>query len=215
MGTKEMTLEEIQKIQENYREEYVHTSDYEHRYDNVSSRILYALIRKYKPVNLLEIGTWRGGSTSTIMQALIKNGGEFSFIGSELLKKMRVQTKKNLVKELGIAPQMIGDITKNLDKIPSDLDFLMIDTDHDLETTRWIFENILPKCKKGALVSIHDWAVEERDGKLLGKGEDGVGGWPETDYIMDLYRKGELPLEKLFWTYGVTGPEESSFWTKI
>ena len=107
---------------------------------------------------------------------------------------------------------MIGDITKNLRRVQKELGFLFIDTDHDSETIKWIIDKVFPRCRKGALIGIHDWAVEEKDGKLIGKGADGVGGWDETNYLIDLIEKGELPLKKLYWTYEDDPTIETGFW---
>jgi predicted O-methyltransferase YrrM len=206
-----MTLEEITKLADKYKGEYVWGTEFEHRYDEVSSGILYSFIRDWKPSKVLEIGTWRGGVTSLIMQALIKNNKQFRFIASELLDNMRNETRENVFKRNHKKPTMIGDITKNLDKVPSGLDLLVIDTNHDLETTKWIVENIFPRCKKGALVAIHDWATYEENGKFITK----HGTWDENLYLLSLYEKGKLGLEKLFWTYNNPEGNESSYWRYI
>lgn len=82
-----------------------------------------------------------------------------------------------------------------------ELDFLFIDGNHDIVTTQWYTDNLFPKLKKGALVAIHDWAVEEVNGEWRGKGDGGVGGLEETQYLMNLKKEGKLPLERLFWNY--------------
>lgn len=192
---------------------------FEHRLDPDSSAIMYSLIREFKPTSVLEIGSWLGGSTNVMMRALLKNKNDFRFICSELDDERRLETEKNVRINAGEAPEMIGDITKNKDFIP-ELDFLFVDTDHDLNTTIWIVENIWPKLKKGAIFSMHDWAVEEVDGKLIGKGPNGTGGWPETNYLMDLIREDKFPFEKIHWTWQnplVSNQSkywETAFWRK-
>lgn len=222
-----MTNDEINNLVDKYwrKEGYKMPDHFEHRYDPDSSAILYSLIRKYKPVSCLEIGTWRGGSSHIIMSALLKNQKEikkkFHYVASELADDLRDETYKNVSSICGEGPRMIGDITMNLARIPSHLDFLMIDTDHDLKTTEWIVANVFPHVKRGALLSIHDWAVEEKDGKLVGKGELGTGGWEETNYYMDMIRGGKWPFKKIYWTYGnpawpsMSPTRESAFWEKI
>lgn len=214
--------EVVQLVDKYFRSEgYIFPTDFEHRFDRDSSAILYSLIRHYKPKNCLAIGTWEGGSTCVMMAAMLKNKNKANYVASELLDDKRMEAEQNCIKKNKVAPTMIGDITKNLNKVPKELDFLFVDTDHDFDTTKWIFENIMPRVKKGALVAFHDWAVEEKNGEIIGKGADGQGGWPETEYMMDLWRKKKLPFKKLYWGYnnplweGMWHPCESAFWEKL
>lgn len=214
-----MTNEEILALVEKYGR-YQQLGGFEHRFDPDSSAVMYALIRKYQPISCLSIGTWYGGSTCCIMKALKDNGKEFTYIASELLDTMRDSTETNCLQACQRAPIMIGDITQNLDKVPKKIDFLFHDTDHDEETTRFVYENIFPRLIKGALVIIHDFAVEEKEGKWIGKGAGGIGGLPETQFWMDKHAQGKLPLKKLYWTYhnpfydGMNAGWEGSFWEK-
>lgn len=214
-----MKPNEIENLIKKYfrAEGYTFPNHFEHRYDPDSSAILYSLIRKYKPKRCLQIGTWEGGSASIIVAALEKNGGKYTYVASELLDDKREATQWHIFEHLGVVPAMIGDITQAR-SIPDDLDFIFVDTNHDLDTTKWILKNIFPKLKKGALVFFHDWAVEEVDGELIGKGEGGQGGWPETTHLMELITNGKLPLEKIYWTWHNPAWEtmskewESAYW---
>jgi cephalosporin hydroxylase len=185
----------------------------EHRVDGQSEQEIKDYISRFKPTNALEIGSWEGGSTIAIVSALLGNGLPFNFVSSELLDDKRKATEINVLGATSYKPKMIGDITKNLKEVPDKLDFLMVDTDHDLATTIWILDNIFPKLKKGALVIFHDWAVAEIEGKWIGKGEGGVGGWPETQYMMELHEQGKLPLKKLYWNWENTRRCETGFFT--
>lgn len=201
-------------------EGYTFPGGFEHRLDQDSSACLYSLIRHFKPNKVLAIGTWEGGSTCVIMAALLKNkeetGKDFIYVASELLDGKRMATEAHCLEKHNRAPIMIGDITQNLSMVPSKIDFLFSDHDHDKETTAWEFENILPRVKKGSLICFHDWAVEElSDGRWSGKGKDGCGGWPETQYIMDLHAAGTLPMKKLWWNWHNPDQWETGFFTKI
>ena len=203
-----MDREQIDKLIQKYISDFTLAGGLERRIDDRSLSIIHAIVRKYKPKTCLEIGTWLGGSTCTILFALLKNKKKFKFIASEIEDGLRIATKENVLRVCGKVPQLIGDITKEFDKVPQGLDFLLSDTNHDEETIDSIIKNIFPKLKDGAWVIFHDWAVKEENGKWLGKGIDGIGSWPETEYLINLYKQNRLPLERVYWTYE-NGSEET------
>jgi predicted O-methyltransferase YrrM len=195
------------------KEDYIGPGGFEHRVDPESEKLIYNYVREFKPKNVLEIGTSHGGSTCAILSALIKNGKPYKFVASELADDLRTECALHCKDTCGVEPIMVGDVTKNLDKIPKKIDFLMHDDDHDLATTQWVVDNIFPRLKKGALVIFHDWAVSEKDGRWVGKGADGTGGWPETQLLMDLHHAGKLPLKKVYWNYEEGGGRETGVFT--
>ena len=193
------------------------------RYDKDSSKICYSLIRYFKPQNCFEVGTSMGHSTIFITDALLKNEKPFEFTSVErepdLFKKAQSHLRQ---RHKVLFPHLIlGDVAVDniLTYVPEELDFAFIDTDHDKESTEWYIQNIFPRLKRGALVAIHDFAVEEIDGKWVGKGQNGTGGLEETQLLMDLHKEGKLPLKPLYWNYKNPLFEddnffwEASFWT--
>jgi hypothetical protein len=132
------------------------------------------------------------------MAALKKNRGKFNFTASELLAEKMIHTAEHTQREYGAQPNMIGDITTSLPDSLEDIDCLFHDTDHDMPTTDWVFKNVIPRLKDGALVIFHDWAVIDKDGQWIPKS----GEWGETAYIVDMHERDCLPLEKVFWNYG-------------
>ncbi len=217
-----MTNGEINELVEQYfKKEWKGFPPFEHRYDPDSSAIMYSLIRRFKPKKVLEIGSWLGGSTCIIQRALMENKTPSKFICSEIDDELRNKTEENLKEYCGKAPLMVGDITKSLDKIPDKLDFMFVDTNHDREVTQWIVENLWDRLVPGGIFAMHDWAVwEEEGGEIKGKGDNGTGALPETEYLMDLYRSGKFPFKKIYWSYkNPAWPEmnplwESAFWEK-
>src|SRR5258708_15962051 len=133
------------------------------------------------------------------MSALQKNGKPFDYIASELLDDKREATGENVFAKCGRSPIMIGDITKYSTLAPLELDLLFVDTDHDAEVTQFIVDNIWPRLKKGGLLALHDFAVEEKDGIWVGKGHDGIGGLPETQLYTDMFHNKKWPFKKLYW----------------
>ena len=200
----EITHDEMQMLLDRHfkADNYSFTNDYEHRVDPESSAITYSLIRELKPQSVLEIGTWEGGTTCIIMTALIKNNLSYKFVASELLNDKKENTRNHVMQKCGKVPKLIGDITRNLDKVPKTLDFLFLDSDHDTKTTNWIVKHIFPRIKKGGLFITHDWAVREaEDGSWFGKADKGAGGWPETQVFLDMQKAGKFPFKKLYWNY--------------
>lgn len=205
-----MTNEEVQVLVDQYfkGDGYVFPGGFEHRLDPDSSAVMYSFIRDKKPTTALSIGTWEGGSACIIESALQMNDPPFQYYASELLDDKRENTRLHVLEKCGKTPIMLGDITKSLSQIPQEIDFLYHDSDHDTGTTQWVVDNIFPRLKKGSLVIFHDWAVEEINGKWVGKGSQGKGGWGETQLLMDLHEKGQLPLEKVYWNYHNPGSWE-------
>ncbi len=198
-----MNDEQIQELVNKYSPEYSFPGGFEHRVDKDSSLITYALVREWKPTNILEVGTSHGGISCVLMSALIKNKKKFRYTGSELLDPEREETRLNVKSHCGVEPKLIGDITKNLKKIPDNIDLFFLDNDHDLKTTEWIVENIFPKIKKGGIMMMHDWAVVDEGGRWIGKADQGTGGWPETQKLMDMHKEGTFPFEKVYFAYRV------------
>ena len=195
-----MSNDEVEALVKRYfsKEGYTFPDNFEHRVDPDSSAVIYSFIRDFKPKTCLQIGCWEGGTTCIIMAALLKNELPFRFEASELLADKAYNTIRHVMEKCGKTPGMMSDITCNLKHVPEEIDFLFHDTDHDLETTKWVVDNIFPRLKDGALVILHDWAVQDIKGKWVAK----TGAWPETEYLIELHDKGQLPLEKVYWNYG-------------
>lgn len=173
-------------------------------YDNRSAQINYAMVRHFKPKIAVEFGAHFGRCTYDILQAMLDNGG--GLLKSYELDETKRKTAEGLLKDIfGKEIKLGGDITK-ADDIPDNIDYLFIDNDHDMVTTKWVFDTLLKKCRLGAIVAIHDLP-------LMGnftKGKE--GGFPETEYIINLHNQGKLPLEKLYWTWEENGGGESTWW---
>ena len=178
--SREATLEEIHTLLDKYPESKTLVfpeSIREHNLDKDCSQILHALLREYEPVNVLECGTSWGGSGRVIVQALNANDKPFNYVGFEQEPNMRKSTENNVIPLAPDSVTIYGDITKNLDKVPCDLDFVFWDTEWDLPTTIWFLKNIFPKIKVGGLIQIHDWSVSLKDGVYAYEGGnfDGIG----------------------------------------
>lgn len=211
---KEMSLEEQQALVEKYKDEVIPNPQIqEQRYDAVSSRLLYALLREYQPTNCFEFGTSWGGSAVVTNAALIKNGKPYTYTGGEKIADYRESTIQALKACFQIEPTILTDVQKDEDQIPDLLDFVFIDPDWDGDIAPWIWEHLLPKLKDGALVHIHDLSAREiNPGTLHYEG----GSFDGINFLIEKFNSGDWPFEKIFnvWDYEVYRNMSiaSSFW---
>jgi predicted O-methyltransferase YrrM len=209
-------------------EGYVPPKWFEHRCDmEYSEQIYYSLVRDFQPKSCLEFGGSFGGSVCVNLAALNKNGKPFKYVVAEKDPETLKQCIANVTrfgKEHNYKlPKFVGPIEDNLDKVPKKLDYLFIDTNHDEENCKWYIKNIFPRLVNGALVHIHDWAVydDKQTGELVWcRNKEERRDGQEIRLLLELLAKGELPLYRLYWTWGDGvrtsrgGCEEaaSSFW---
>lgn len=215
-----MTREQVDALVKKYAEaeNLTFPTNFEHRYDVVSSKILYSIIREHKPQTYLEFGTSWGGSALVAMKALVANELPYKYVGFEIGDDLRRETLRNLThwfsegRAQRINFEIWEDITKNIDKIPRKLDFAFIDPDWDEEIAKWTFKNIIPRVKKGGIVHIHDWSVS-KDLEYQG------GGFPGIFHFIELFKKGKMPLEKIFAVWDEEDYKAmsiaASFWRKV
>ena len=208
---------EMDKLIEKYfdKDGYEFTAGFAHRYDQYSSKVCYSLIRLLKPTKVVEFGTSRGGATSFIQAALLKNKKPFKFVAGEKESGLLNETMVNVMKKNGSTPVFVGDIQEGIGMVPKTLDFAFIDSNHDFELTEWYFENILSRLRPGAILALHDWDIfEQPDGTYVTKSHNQIPTFPETHLIFELFKRDMWPFKKLYWTndneqYKGT---ESSFW---
>lgn len=214
---REYTLDEISKLVFTFAEQdnLTFPGEFEHRLDKISSKILYSLIREYKPLTCLEFGTSWGGTAIVILKALEANDKPYKYIGFEISEDLKKETTRNIFHwASGKLPNKIdfelyGDIKQNLNKVPQELDFAFIDPDWDEDIAKWAFENIIPRVKKGGLICIHDWSVTK---DLIYEG----GTYPGILYFIELFKQGKMPLKKVFsdWDDYKNSSIALSFWEK-
>lgn len=176
------------------------------QYDDYSAAINYAVVRELKPRVIVEFGARTGRCTHDILRALLKNGKEFNFKSYEIDKDLRKTAQSNLHEKFGDKAIKIGGDILKAKNIPRDIDYLFVDNSHDGPTTDWLFEYLLPRCRVGAIVQIHDIPLMKDFGL---KKTNGV--FQETLVIIKKYIQGILPLKKLYCASEDTN-WESSWW---
>lgn len=197
---KKYALEE--GIESSY-DQWAHRGD--SQYDDDSADINYSLVRHFKPTRVVEFGARTGRCTHDILLALLRNKLPFVFKSYELEDGMRIITQKNIDEDFGEGVITIGgDVTKATD-IPDALDYVFIDNYHDMATTQWVFDVLLPRCKPGALIHFHDLRIK-------GDWKEDPGGFPdEIKLVISKAKKNGGPLEKLYWSWDNGGRWESAW----
>lgn len=116
---------------------------------------LYHWIKKYKPKNILEIGTGTGGSTKYIYDAIIENG-----YGSIYSCDPIRSPKKEFLESRSLLHffQTTSDIIINYcieQKI--DIDFIFFDGPEDASIALHDIKKLEPHINSGTLFAMHDW----------------------------------------------------------
>ena len=160
-------------------------------YANLSSMILYAVIRENKFKNIFEMGCERQSRSSYIIQkALLKNDDDFTHYMSDFPIILE-QAIENLFNKVGVSA-VAGDVTEvNFDY--KDIDFLFIDAHHEKWFASWYLDSIIPQLKKGTYIHVHDIYLYQ----------DWQHRFPEviceTQEFQERNKQGNLSLDKLFW----------------
>jgi hypothetical protein len=151
-------------------------------YSHYDAKQLYAFVREFKPINIVDCAPREGKTTSAIINAIVKNSSEnpqninyfifekdpkyFHEIKGYLLQIAYELRDKNVQMKIFYDRNIIK--SKHIDKM-KDIDFLFIDANHDYMLSAYIFENVATKVKKGGYIHIHDMYVD-----LKGKGLEDI-----------------------------------------
>lgn len=116
---------------------------------NADCYFLALLIKKFKPVNILEIGTFVGKSTFSLACAAENNKQKFSIDTIDIQKKV-IKNKFHKFKQIKFYN---GHSSKIVPKLKKKYDLIFIDANlDDLTATE-----IKKRCKKNALIILHDF----------------------------------------------------------
>jgi predicted O-methyltransferase YrrM len=120
--------------------------------DDESAETTYLLIRDARPTEVVEISPCDGWSTHWILRALADNGQPARLTSYDLHAGARrhVRDVPNCVEWT----LHVGDV-KTL-PIPSEIDFLYMDSDHRASFAHWYLEHVVPRVCSGSPVCIDD-----------------------------------------------------------
>lgn len=131
---------------------YSYANDY---YTSPDTEILYAIIRKYQPKKIIEIGC--GNSTKISRQAIIDGKLKTKIISIDPYPRIEIAKYSDEVYK-----EKLEDFYFDKNEILFDLepnDIFFIDSSHQIKIgndVTFIYNLILPKLPKGVIIHIHD-----------------------------------------------------------
>ena len=177
----------IDKWGEEFKEEIWYELPYS-QYSNLSSMLLYAVIRENGYKNIFELGCERKSRSSFIIQkALLKNGGEFKHFMCDYPQVLD-QAVSNLFDTTNVIA-VPGDVT-TVEFDYKDIDFMFIDAHHEKWFAAWYLDNIVTQLKPETLVHIHDIYLKKDWTNRMDREM-------ETEELIDRHKAGTLSIEKL------------------
>lgn len=130
-------------------------------YHEEERRILFLLVRHFRPKVVVEFSPNKGWSTLHLAHALEINGA--GHIYSFELDPANIAAAQQTLSAYGLAHRVtfhVGDVRKTLPPVLPTLrrpiDFLFVDSHHGHDFARWWLDGILPAVRPGALVHVHD-----------------------------------------------------------
>jgi predicted O-methyltransferase YrrM len=129
-------------------------------------RFIYALARHYRPENVVEVGTFAGGTAVGFARAMVENGsGQLICVDQDVYSSgtFPVVTQRNL-RRAGLPDSQVrlccGDSKEQLPKLAGELrarvDIILVDGDHTYDGALLDLNNCLPLIKPGSLILVHD-----------------------------------------------------------
>jgi hypothetical protein len=123
------------------------------QFDDIEAELLYLFIREMGCGQALEIGSGPGWATTWMLQALrsMEGGTLLSFNKGcntpDFVPPGLVTDRWNFARQ---------DIREWSSESLKQLDFLLVDTDHQPDLVGWIIEHIFPLVRSGGKIAVHD-----------------------------------------------------------
>lgn len=114
-------------------------------------KVLLPIVASIKPKNILEIGTWKGYSAETWIEAFEPN----QFVSIEIEKGIR-DYDNPIYNFWEVDSHDPYTKTRLVEGAYGEFDFLFIDGDHSLKGVTQDFEMYSPLVRKGGIIALHD-----------------------------------------------------------
>lgn len=119
---------------------------------------LLAFIRERKPKNLVEVGTNIGLSTSWQLLGIGYNG--FGHLTTFDIKNWSTETPWIWTTIQGLPVESLTFVESSVwdgkDKLPETIDWVFIDSSHEVDQTKKELETLCPKMSVGGMMTFHD-----------------------------------------------------------
>jgi predicted O-methyltransferase YrrM len=121
--------------------------------DDVEAEILYLTVRAARPAQVVEVGALHGWSTTWLLRALRDNDAghlhSFDVVG---------HAARAVPAELarGRWTFVRGDVRDTRERMPSNVELLLVDAAHTARFARWYTGALLPRLAPGTPVAVHD-----------------------------------------------------------
>ena len=150
----------IQQYEQNYNPEtggWINPQTKDIDYGSIElevGRTWYTLVRLLKPQNILETGVHQGYSTCCLASALfeLKNNGHIWCIDPHKIKHLWENTELDAI--ITWLPQFSNDTLEDVKNTKFDL--LVLDSNHDYNTTIWELTHFEPLLRENGHIFMHD-----------------------------------------------------------
>ncbi|WP_432991361.1 class I SAM-dependent methyltransferase [Dactylosporangium sp. CA-233914] len=119
--------------------------------DDIEAEISYLTVRALRPHTVVEIGSFRGWSTSWLLRALRDNGAGVLHTYDRVDHAVRTVPDELTGARWTFTPGDVRDA-----ELPDDPGFLLVDAAHTAGFARWYTANVLDRLKPGVAVAVHD-----------------------------------------------------------
>lgn len=148
-------------------------------YSEFDSAILYDIVKNEQPQTIVELSPGQGRTTSCIVNAIDKADNYYLF-------EKDMTCVDNIMSYLDGFDNCKFTIGTNVIDSPvlkeiGDIDFLLIDSNHDYILAKWYVNNLFPLVKVGGIIHVHDIYYN-----VDGNGWDDVGFKAEKPFHPDL-----------------------------
>ncbi|HWG98579.1 MAG TPA: class I SAM-dependent methyltransferase, partial [Pilimelia sp.] len=130
--------------------------------DDIEAELTYLLVRHVRPARVVEIGAYRGWSTTWLLRALADNG-----VGELHSYDAADHVRRTVPGELSAARWRFhhGDV-RAADLDAAAIDYLFVDAAHTASFARWYVGSLLERLGRGTPVSVHDVYRRSRAGRF-------------------------------------------------